>query len=181
MAREVNISGYSQLIFKSDQEPAIRELIAAVRRERPVGVEIMIEESPVGEHQSNGEVERAIQSVQEMMRTMKLALQSRYKSRIRSDHPILPWLVTHAAMILNLCKVGKDGRTAHERRKGKRFLRALPESYNFKWAKMFRKSPYENWWRVGSGTVITIVFSKREQPKSPQKPTSVRIGGGRVC
>ena len=30
MAREVNISGYSQLILKSDQEPAIRELIAAV-------------------------------------------------------------------------------------------------------------------------------------------------------
>ena len=32
-----------------------------------------------------------------------------------------------------------------------------------------RKSPYENWWRVASGTVITIVFSKSEEPKSPQK------------
>lgn len=127
MAREVSISGYPQLILKSDQEPAIRGPTAAVRRERPVGVEIMIEESPVGEHQSNGEAERAIQSVQEMMRTTKLALQPRYKSRIRSDHPILPWLAKHAAMILNLCKVGKDGRTAYERRKGKRFLRTLPE------------------------------------------------------
>ena len=109
------------------KEPAAREMIAAARRERPFGVEIMIEESPVGEPQSNGEVERAIQSVQEMMRTMKLALQSRYKSRIRSDHPILPWLVKHAAMILNLCKIGNDGRIAYERRKGKRFLRTLPE------------------------------------------------------
>ena len=107
--------------MKSDQEPSIRELIASVRRERPAGVEIMIEESPVGEHQTNGEVERAIQSVQELMRTMKMALQSRYKRRIRGDHPVLPWLVKHAAMIINLCKVGNDGRTAYERRKGKRF------------------------------------------------------------
>ena len=107
LCREISISGYSRVILKSDQEPAIRELIAAVRRERPVGVEIMIEESPVGEHQSNGEVERAIQTIQALMRTIKLALQSRYKSRIRGDHPILPWLVKHAAMILDLCKVGK--------------------------------------------------------------------------
>ena len=69
----------------------------------------MIEESPVGGHQSNGEVERAIQSVQELM-TMKLALQSRYKSGIPADHPILPLLVKHAAMIPNLCKVGHYGR-----------------------------------------------------------------------
>ena len=83
LCREISISGYSRVILKSDQEPAIRELIAAVRRERLAGVEIMMEESPVGAHQSNGEVERAIQTIQALMRTSKLALQSRYKSRIR--------------------------------------------------------------------------------------------------
>ena len=39
----------------------------------------------------------------------------------------MPWLVHHAAFLLNICKVGEDGRTAYETRKGKRFLRLLPE------------------------------------------------------
>ena len=34
IAREVKLTGYSKLILKSDQEPAIRELIEAVERER---------------------------------------------------------------------------------------------------------------------------------------------------
>ena len=74
----------------------------------------MIDESPVGEHRSNGEVEGAIQGVQEWMRTMELVLQSVYRSRIRGDHPLLPWLVKLAAMILNPCTVGDDRRTALE-------------------------------------------------------------------
>ena len=34
IAREIHISGYSKMILKSDQEPAIRELLDAVKRER---------------------------------------------------------------------------------------------------------------------------------------------------
>ena len=33
----------------------------------------------------------------------------------------------HAAMLINLCKMGDDGLTAYERRKGKKFNRTLPE------------------------------------------------------
>ena len=77
VGREIDISGYASLIRKSDPEPAIRELIAAVRRERPGGVQTQVEESLVGEHESNGDAERAIQGIQGMMRTTSLALQSR--------------------------------------------------------------------------------------------------------
>ena len=58
---------------------------------------------------------------------MRLGLQSRYRSKIRMDHPIMAWLIKHAAFVRNVCKVGNDGRTAYERRKGKRFLRPPPE------------------------------------------------------
>ena len=56
---------------------------------------------------------------------MILAVESRYK--IREDHPIYPWLIRHVAMLINLIKVGADGRTSYERRKGKKFNRPLPE------------------------------------------------------
>ena len=52
------------MILKSDQEPAIRELLDAVKRERTEPIELMLEESPVGEHKSNGEVENTAQIIQ---------------------------------------------------------------------------------------------------------------------
>ena len=111
MGREIKLSGYSKMILKSDQEPAIRELIEAVKRERSEMIEIQCEESPVGEHKSNKEVESAIQHIQAQFRTMRLGLQSRYRSKIRRDHPIMAWLIMHAAFLRNVCMIGEDGRT----------------------------------------------------------------------
>ena len=57
-------------------------LLKAVKRERKEDIQIMPEESPVGEHQSNGEIERMNQTMQGQFRSMKLALESR--RRIKS-------------------------------------------------------------------------------------------------
>ena len=70
---------------------------------------MIVEESPVGEHQSNGEVENAIKSTQSQIRTMRLALQARYKCKIRTDHLIMPWLIHHAAILIDICRIGTDG------------------------------------------------------------------------
>ena len=51
------------MILKSDQEPSIKELLRAVKRERAEDIEVLMEESPVGEHALNGAVEKAIQDV----------------------------------------------------------------------------------------------------------------------
>ena len=88
--REVEMSGYGRMILKSDQEPSIKELLRAVKRERAEDIEVLMEESPVGEHASNGAVEKAIQDVQAQIRTMRLAVQGRYKCNLRNDHPIMP-------------------------------------------------------------------------------------------
>ena len=99
----------------------------AVKRERTEAIDMMIEESPVGEHKSNGEVENTAQVIQGQLRTPRLGLQSRYQTRLRGDHPIMPRVIKHAAFVINVCKVGEDGRTAWERKKGQRFNRQLPE------------------------------------------------------
>ncbi len=62
--REIDLAGLRRMIVRSDQEPALLELLRAVKAERPEDLEIQPEQSPVGESKSNGEIERAIQTVQ---------------------------------------------------------------------------------------------------------------------
>ena len=56
-----------------------------VKAERPGAIELQPEESPVGESQSNGEIERAIQTIQGQVRAVKLALESRYQCKVMGD------------------------------------------------------------------------------------------------
>ena len=70
-----DIMGYRRLIIKDDQEPAIRALRTEVKRE--YSLEVMNEEPPVADSQSNGEVENAVQRCTAQIRTMKCGLESR--------------------------------------------------------------------------------------------------------
>ena len=49
------ILGYKDLIFKSDQEPALKKMLDKMAM--LAGDKVVREESPVGESQSNGDVE----------------------------------------------------------------------------------------------------------------------------
>ena len=60
--RMIDGLGYDEMILKSDQEPSIMAIKRDVKG-RLRGT-IKTEESPVGEHQSNGEVENGVQRVQ---------------------------------------------------------------------------------------------------------------------
>ena len=52
-------------------------------------------------------------------RTMKLALESHLGEKIPSDHNVIPWIIDYAAVLLNRCQVGEDGKASYERLKGK--------------------------------------------------------------
>ena len=77
------------------------------------------EHSHPGESQSNGRAERAVQDLVNHVRVLKLALEANIKARLPSEHPIMAWLVEHAAYLLNRCVLGTDGRTAWGRLHGK--------------------------------------------------------------
>ena len=119
LSHNLQFLGYKRLILKSDQEPAIINLKAALVRERPE--DIMTEESPVNEHQANGQVERAVRIVQGQIRTMRGALQARINATVRSNWDICPWLVRHAAATISRFKRGEDGNTPHMRIRGREF------------------------------------------------------------
>ena len=65
--------------------------------------EAALENSPVGESESNGAVERAIQTWEGQVRTMKDALASRLRCELPADLPVLTWLVEYAAALLKSC------------------------------------------------------------------------------
>ena len=77
------------------------------------------ERSMPGESPSNGIAERAVQQLEDQIRTMKLAPEARLKVRIPMDHPIMAWMVEHASHLLTKYHVGPDGRTGFGRLHGK--------------------------------------------------------------
>ena len=69
------------------------------------------EHSHPGESQSNGLAKRAIREVVDEIRTLKMSLERRVKGRLANNHPVMAWMIEHAAYMLNRCKLDTDGRT----------------------------------------------------------------------
>ena len=85
------------------------------------------ETSAVGESQSNGRAERAVQAVEDQIRTMKGALEHRIAARIPSQHPVLKWLTAYAAILLSKYAVHSNGKTSYQELHGKKAKEKLAE------------------------------------------------------
>ena len=114
-----------KLILRSDGEPAIVDLLNRVCDFRVP--ETLMESSPVSDSRANGLAERAIQSVEKQVRVLKLALERNLGCKIGVEHACFPWLVEHAADVLTKFVIGRDGMTAWERLKGKKYSGLLFE------------------------------------------------------
>eukprot|EP00972_Heterocapsa_arctica_P019446 2869001-Heterocapsa_arctica.AAC.1 len=64
--------------------------------------ETILEHSQAAESASNGVVE-------EQVRVLKLGLQHKIGGFVPTKHPIITWLIPHAADMLNKPEVGADG------------------------------------------------------------------------
>ena len=108
----------ADIIIKTDQEPAIKYLVDDIKKHR-TGAKIISEDAPKSSKGSNGTVERAVQTIEGMIRTLKSAVDERYMVRISAEHLIITWLVDYAAFLVNRLEVGRDGKTSYERSRGK--------------------------------------------------------------
>ena len=119
-----------KITMKSDKEPALIDLLNGIARKRievnPESV-TLIEHPPSYDPQANGMAERAIQSLESMVRTLKLGIEARIRARVQVRHPIFSWMVEHAADLLTKYVVGVDGRTPYERLKGRAYRGELYE------------------------------------------------------
>ena len=73
------------------------------------------ENSPVGESQSNGMVERAVRSTKGQIRTLRLALMKRISQKVPPRHPTMAWMTPHAGELISKYQKNKDGKTAYEK------------------------------------------------------------------
>ena len=118
-------SGIHKLVYKTDQESSLRAAMEeALKRIGRTGAfepfEAVPEVSAVGESASNGKAERAIQSFEDQLRTLKSALDSRLKTKVPVNHPVMRWLVEHSANVLNRYSLNTDGMTPYQAMHGKR-------------------------------------------------------------
>ena len=78
------------------------------------------ENSPVREPRSNGRAERAVQQVEDHLRTHLAELEERLGQPLKSDNPILAWLVEYIAVLLNKYHPHEaTGETAYQSLHGK--------------------------------------------------------------
>ena len=80
----------------------------------------MPEKSAVGESQSNSRAERAVQQIEDLVRTYKSAAESRMGTKLPSNHPLIHWIVEHAARTCNKYAVTPEGVTPYAYLHGKK-------------------------------------------------------------
>ena len=106
-----------RMLVKSDQESSITDLgreITKLRGTQGTGME----ESRVGDHDSNATIEQAVQEVEGMTRTLRSALEGKIGGRLPLGSPVTPWLIRHAAANITRHQVRDDGKTAFQKMKG---------------------------------------------------------------
>ena len=79
--RELDLE-HTDLVLRSDQEPAIADLLNDVSRKR-ASAKCFLEQSPVGESQSNGMIERGKLTVEGQISVLKDALKTRIRNKSR--------------------------------------------------------------------------------------------------
>ena len=83
------------------------------------------ENTPKGESQANGRAEESGKTIRGFARVLKSQIEESAHVTLNSGDPILLWLIRWSAMLPSRFLVGKDGRTAFERRRGRRCTTAV--------------------------------------------------------
>ena len=81
---------FADIIVKSDNEPAPTSLIESWSALRALksGSRMIVENTLVGSSKSNGIVERATQSVQRIIRTIRSVMKEHGRVKIEMTHPV---------------------------------------------------------------------------------------------
>ena len=89
-----------RVVVTSDQEASLVELHGEIAEKRgceDYGIGTGMENSKVGDSNSNGNIERAIRDVGNLVRTLRSALEEKIGEKITLGSAIVPWMIRHAA------------------------------------------------------------------------------------
>ena len=103
----------SEMVLQTDKETGPIDVAKHVAAERKAST--IIRQTPKKSSQSNAHVERAHQTVEGMVRTMKEVIEDKAKIKLSANEDITAWMIRHAAFLQTRFSVGKDGKTAFKR------------------------------------------------------------------
>ena len=86
----IGLSKDQRIAMKNDQEPSLVDLVKEIARVRG-GAGTALDESRVGDSNSNARAEVAVQEIKGMVRTVRSALEHSVGSKVPIDHPVIPW------------------------------------------------------------------------------------------
>ena len=97
---DLNRLGYKRVNVKTDQENAIVLVVQKAKEMWPG--EMIIEKSPVGESRSNGEAERAAQSIHGLARTLKEHVEIHARMKLDPKSPLIAWIIEHSSNLYSV-------------------------------------------------------------------------------
>ena len=107
--------GFRRIILKCDNEPSTKALQDAVIH-ACVGVEVIPQGPPKGDHMANGRVEMAMREVKRQCRTVRISAEHNTGVRIADYSPLLSWLPRFAAQVMNKMRIGNKAKKSELRR-----------------------------------------------------------------
>ena len=125
-AHQISLSGHRRIVMGSDSEPAMLAFKRAVASKlmTKYGVEVVPEDSHQSS-QSNSLAEQGVREVKQKARSMRHAVYEFLGIKVKADEPAMAWLVSWAALSINIGRRGADGRTAWELRHGRECKRLV--------------------------------------------------------
>ena len=109
--------GYTDLVIRSDGEPAITAIVDRLMAEiKKTGVQARVpaERFPRCSSQSSGAVGSMQAQLQKEVRTLKTDLGTKIKSHLLTSMAVWPWLVRHSAWLDERYRMRADGRTSYQ-------------------------------------------------------------------
>ena len=116
---EHRAAGYPLPLVEENEPDAPTEVPRSELQSSADGPVIAVPElTHPGGSASNGLAERSVGVLEDFVRTHLLAVKTSLQCHIPIEHPIVDWVVQHAAYLLNKYQTGKDGKTAFSRLHG---------------------------------------------------------------
>ena len=109
---------HGKVVVKTDQEAAIRDLLRLVAQQRGEA-RTVFETAARNDSKGNGAAEKAVQSIEEMVRTLMVDLEECCGEKLSVTEQFFAWLMEHACDLLNKYHVRNGDKTAWEAVKGR--------------------------------------------------------------
>ena len=113
----------NEIIYQADGERSCKQVLKAVQQVRArMNLKTEIRESGKGQHQSNGQAERAVQNIRNMGNCIRKACEEKARHRVGGTSEVYPWSFRHAAWLINRFRVlNPEKMTSYELMYGRRY------------------------------------------------------------